>query len=99
MSSARIGTPLAIDCECSELLGYGVQPPERTAVVVLVVALDQRHRKPAQRPGAALDLLQSIAHVILLSGEPAQPVDQPGTSDDADEAAGDDERQSRCGSV
>jgi hypothetical protein len=26
-------------------------------------------------------------------------VDQPGTSDDADEAAGDDERQSRCGSV
>src|SRR4029453_18248709 len=55
------------EVERLELLGNGVQPPERAAIVVLVVALDQRHRKPAQRPGAALDLLQSIAHIILLS--------------------------------
>jgi hypothetical protein len=31
-----------------------------------------------------LDLLQSIAHIILLSGELAQPVHQPATSDGAD---------------
>src|SRR5499426_1925031 len=62
------------EVERLELLRNGVEPPERAAVVVLVVALDQRHRKPAQRPGAALDLLQSIAHTILLSGEPCGSV-------------------------
>ena len=50
------------EIERFELLGDGVQAPQRPAVVVLVVALDELERKPAQRPGTAVDLLQLIAH-------------------------------------
>jgi hypothetical protein len=51
-----------VEIERFELLRDRVQAPERTAVVVLVVALDERQREPVQRPGTAVDLLQLVTH-------------------------------------
>ncbi len=56
-----------LEIERLELLGDGVQAPQRPAVVVLVMALDQLHRKVGKRPGTALDRLQLVAHVCLLN--------------------------------
>jgi hypothetical protein len=53
------------EVERLELLADRVEAPERPAVVVLVVALDERQREPVQGPGTAVDLLQLIAHFIL----------------------------------
>src|SRR6185437_4683626 len=52
------------EIERLELLRDGVEPAERAAVVVLVVALDELERKPVQQPGTAVDLLQCVPHVI-----------------------------------
>src|SRR5262245_31590861 len=49
-----------------ELLGDGVQAPERAAIIVLVMALDELHREVGQRPGTAVDLLELVAHTSLL---------------------------------
>src|SRR5215472_10580127 len=48
----------AREVERLELLGDSVETPERPAVVVLVVALDELHREVGERPGTAVDLLQ-----------------------------------------
>src|SRR5262249_48074487 len=48
-----------------ELLGDGVEAPQRAAVVVLVVALDQLHRQVREGPRPALDRFERITHVIL----------------------------------
>ena len=50
------------EIERFELLGDGVQAPQRAAIVVLVMAFDELQRKAVQRPGTAVDLLQLIAH-------------------------------------
>jgi len=55
-----------LEVERLELLGDGVEAPERPAVVVLLVALDELHREVGERPGTALNRLQLIAHVIPL---------------------------------
>jgi hypothetical protein len=47
-----------LENERRQLLRDGVEPAERPAVVVLVVALDELERKPVQQPGTAVDLLQ-----------------------------------------
>src|SRR5207237_3771568 len=50
------------EIERLELLGDGVQAPQRPAIVVLVMTLDELQREAAQRPWTAIDLLQLIAH-------------------------------------
>src|SRR5439155_18044749 len=50
------------EIERFELLGDGVQAPQRSAIVVLVMALDELQREAAQRPWTAVDLLQLISH-------------------------------------
>src|SRR6185369_1140851 len=52
------------EIERLELLGDGVQAPQRAAIVVLVMAFDELERQPAQRPGTAIDLLQLIFHLL-----------------------------------
>src|SRR3954467_12880345 len=53
------------EVERLELLGDGVQAAQRPAVVVLVVALDERQREAVQRPGTTVDLLKRVPHGAL----------------------------------
>src|SRR5215470_8656215 len=51
-----------VEIERRELLGDGVQAPERPAVVVFVMALDELDREIGQRPGTAMNLLERVPH-------------------------------------
>jgi hypothetical protein len=51
------------EVEQSELFGDRVQAPERAAVVVFVVALDELQRKAVQQPGTTEDRCELITHV------------------------------------
>src|SRR5262249_4137529 len=57
-------TGCGLEVERRELLGDGVQAPQRPAVVVLVVALDQLGRESVQGPRTAVDLFQLVAHGV-----------------------------------
>src|SRR5207344_3324446 len=53
------------EVERLELARDGVQPPQRAAVVILVVALDQLGRQPEQGPRTAGDRFQRVAHTVF----------------------------------
>jgi hypothetical protein len=52
------------EVERFELLGDRVQPPERAAVVVFVMALDERDREIGEGPGTAMDLPDAVSHFL-----------------------------------
>ena len=52
------------EVEGLELLRDGVQAPQRAAVVVFIVTLDESHRQSIQQPGTTENRRELVAHVI-----------------------------------
>src|SRR6266850_4757283 len=50
------------EVEQLELLGDFVQPPERPAVVIFIMTLDEPQRQTVHQPGASVDRCELVSH-------------------------------------